>query len=131
MYQIIKQPFGFRIVFSGFIKEEEMQKWYAEAEQILQKQPKNFGVFVDMREMNALPKESVPVMETGQKLFREKGMTRSAVVLSNPIVALQFEQVAKISGIYEWERYIATTKNPDWENASMQWIEKGLDPDQN
>lgn len=56
-------------------------------------------------------------------------MQRSAVVLSNAILTLQFKRIAKETGIYEWERYIDASKNPNWEEIATDWLEKAIDPD--
>ncbi len=46
------------------------------------------------------------LMEEGQKEYKERGMTRSVVILDSAIMAMQFKRLAKDTGIYQWERYI-------------------------
>ncbi|MCK5077854.1 MAG: hypothetical protein KAR38_15835, partial [Calditrichia bacterium] len=84
---------------------------------------------IDMRSLKPLPKDSQETMESGQKLFKEKGMQRSAVIVNNALLALQFKRLAKESGIYEWERYLDASKLPDWENIATNWLKNGTDPD--
>jgi hypothetical protein len=58
-------------------------------------------------------------------------MTRSAVILSQGFLATQFKMIARDTGIYEWERYIDTSSNPNWENVAIDWVVNGKDPDLN
>ena len=41
-------------------------------------------------------------------------MVRSAVLVSNALVKLQLERIAKESGIHEWERYFSV-EEPDFQ----------------
>lgn len=68
-------------------------------------------------------------MEEGQKLFKQKGMTRSVVILNSPIVTVQFKRIAKETGIYNWERYLDASSTPDWEQKGRRWLTDGIDPD--
>ncbi len=129
MYTIERQPYGFRLVFGGFIKREEMSQWVKEAERHLATQTVPFGVLVDMRELKPLPPDSQSVMEGGQKLFKMKGMQRSAVALQNAVITLQFKRIAQESGIYAWERYLDASKTPNWQTKAIAWIVSGTDPD--
>lgn len=129
MYQIQKKDYGYLLTFGGLIKAPEMQQWLDEAKQVITSAPKEFGVFVDMRTLVPLPAESQPLMQEGQKLFKKKGMVRSAVILNSQITKLQFVRIAKETGIYEWERYIDASSDPAWEASGMAWINQAKDPD--
>jgi len=129
MYSIEKRCFGYRLMFGGFIKAEEMSRWVEESRAALEDAPPEFGVFVDMRSLKPLPVESRPVMEEGHKLYKGKGMVRSAVILNDLVTAMQFKRLAKESGIYAWERYIDAESNPEWEQVGLDWVLKGVDPD--
>ncbi len=76
-----------------------------------------------------MPPESQKHMEDGQKLYKEKGMSRSVVILANTTTKMQFKRIAQQTGIYQWERYIDETSNPNWEKAGVDWIQNGIDPD--
>lgn len=129
MYKIEKTNFGVKLTFEGFIRRDEMAKWVEESKQILRTVPSKFGVLVDMRNLKPLPQDAQNEMEKGQKLYKEKGMQRSAVVLANTLIALQFKRIAKETGIYEWERYIDASKVQNWEDIAIKWIVKAEDPD--
>jgi hypothetical protein len=56
-------------------------------------------------------------------------MRRSCVILESQVVAMQFKRIAKSSGIYNHERYLAADTTPDWEKKALGWIVNGIDPD--
>ena len=130
MYKIEKQAYGYKLTFSGAIKADEMQTWVKSAESALAGQAaRSFGVFVDMREMKPLESEAQAVMVKGQMLFKQKGMERSVVILSTPVIALQFRRLAKESGIYKWERYLDTQTTQNYQKVGEEWLVHGIDPD--
>lgn len=129
MYVIEQKPFGVKLTFSGFMQKEEMLNWYNESKQKLNSANTAFGVLVDMRKLSPLLPDAQAVMEMGQKFYKEKGMLRSAVILDNALTRMQFIRIAKQSGIYEWERYIDASADPNWESTALKWIENEQDPD--
>jgi len=129
MYSIEKKEWGYRLTFSDFIQAEEMQRWADESKQRLTSAPDNFGVFVDMIHLKPLPQDAQEILTEGQKLYKEKGMVRSVVIVNSTILKMQFQRLAKDSGIYEWERYIDASSVPNWEEAGIAWIKDGVDPD--
>jgi hypothetical protein len=129
MYKIEKKDYGYKLTFGDFIKEDEMKKWVEESKFALRTAPNSFGIFVDMRTLVPLPPEAQKQMQEGQKLYKEKGMNKSVVILSNAIIKMQFKRIGKETGIYQWERYIDVASNPNWEKAGIDWIQNGIDPD--
>lgn len=129
MYRIEKKPFGFKLTFGGYIQADEMERWAQESAQALKTQFGAFGVLVDMRTLKPLPADAQEVMVEGQKQYKGKGMTRSAVVLDSAITTSQFKRLGKESGIYAWERYINAAQVRDWEQVGEAWIARGVDPD--
>ena len=129
MYKIEKNNYGYKLIFGGFIKKDEMQNWVADSKKSLLNSPASFGVFIDMRDLKPLPEDSQQYMVEGQKLYKAKGMKRSVVILSNSIAKMQFQRLAKETGIYEWERYIDASSSSNWEQIGIDWISKQIDPD--
>ena len=129
LYKIELYPYGFRVTFVGFVQKEEMAAWVLESRTALAKAPKAFGVLVDMRSLKLLSDRSNALMQEGQRHYKAAGMQRSAVILESMLVTLQFKNIAKKTGIYQWERYISATTNPDWEKMALDWIVNGVDPD--
>jgi hypothetical protein len=106
-----------------------MQRWLQESFELLPEQPKPFAVFVDMRTLAPLDPEAQAVIRDGQRLYQQRGMTRSVVILSSPVITVQFKRIALQSGIHEWERYIDASTNPDWERLGLRWITDAINPD--
>jgi hypothetical protein len=129
MHKVEKTGYGFKLTFADFIKPEEMKVWLGDSQKALAGAPKEFGVFVDMRTLKPLTPDTQATMEEGQKLFKQKGMVRSVVILANSVLTMQFKRIAKETGIYQWERYIDANADPKWEQAGIDWLVKGTDPD--
>jgi len=129
MYQIEKTYFGLRLTFTDIISGEEMARWVEEFSAEVDKINGDFAVFVDMRTLEVLSKYAQDYMRKGQTAAREGGMLRSVVILSNPKIKMLFVNIAKKSGIYEWEKYIDVSTEPDWEEKGMQWILNAVDPE--
>lgn len=130
MYKIAKEKFGFRLTFGDTISLDEMKRWRNEARTILIGAPKTFGVLIDMRTLRpgGVQPDAQAVMVEGQGLFKAAGMERSCVVLESAAVTMQFERLAKQSGIYSFERYINAAAHPDWQAKALGWIEHKVDP---
>ena len=128
MYKIDNKSFGFAPTFNGEIPEEQMMAWVEDSKQALEKAGDSFGVFVDMRGLATLTPEAKATMEEGRKLYKMKDMVRSAVVVDSATLVLQFERIAKETGIYEWEKYFDASAGDDWEKAAVDWIENEVDP---
>lgn len=129
MYKIEKTDSGVKLTFEGFIKRDEMAKWVDESTQFTRSLPSKFGVMVDMRGLKALSPDTEMEMKKGQKLYKEKGMERSVVILANAVTAMQFKRIAQETGIYQWERYIDASKVTNWEDVSNKWLVNSEDPD--
>jgi hypothetical protein len=129
MFKTEKVDYGVKLTFGGFIKKEEMAQWVLEAEKIISLLPSKFGVFVDMRDLKPLPHDAELEMQKGQKLFKQKGMERSVVILSNAVTTMQFKRIAQETGIYQWERYIDASKTTNWEESGKKWLVSSIDPD--
>lgn len=129
MYKIEKTSFGFRITFSDFIQKIEMIKWLEESKKVLATTSNSFYVLIDMRQMKLIPTESQEFIQEGQRLYKEKGMVKSAVILTNSLLKMQFERIAKETKIYDYERYINAETDPNWEQTALDWLINGKDPD--
>ena len=104
MYKIDKKDYGYLLTFSGMVNLEEMSKWVEDSKKALTGAPSSFGVIIDMRDLKPIAEDVKKKMEEGQILYKEKGMARSAVILSSAVLTLQFKRIAQESGIYKPER---------------------------
>lgn len=106
-----------------------MKLWVDESRKALAAAPGKFGIFVDMRSLKPLTTDAQATMQEGQKLFKGKGMTRSVVIVDSAVTKMQFQRIAKETGIYEWERYIDASKTANWEDLGRKWLVNNIDPD--
>jgi hypothetical protein len=130
MYIIEKTDYGYHLTLGGSILGDEMSRWVEESQQVLASQRGKFSVFVDMRQLQPISADAQVQMQKGQRMYKQKGMERSVVVLSNPTLTRQFSRIARQTGILEWERYIDASLEPDWEQLGMAWILEGKEPGQ-
>jgi hypothetical protein len=129
LYKIEKREFGLWLTFGGVISGEEMARWLNDFSRELTSVSSSFCVFVDMRNVAPFGKKGQVHVQDGQKLAKRCGMVRSVVILDNPVTTMQFKHIAMDTGIYEWERYIDSSKDKNWEQIGMDWLEKSIDPD--
>ena len=82
-----------------------------------------------MRTIEPLTPRAQKEIELAQRKARESGMVRSVVILADYTVTCQFKRIALQSGIYDWERYIDESNEPNWEKVGLDWVINGVDPD--
>jgi len=129
MYKIERTDIGFKLTFGGKVTKADMQPWFEESKMALNMCRKPFGVIVDMRSLELLPPEVQAEIVKGQMLYRDSGLQRSAVILNDPILTIQFMRLAKKSGIYKYERFIDASSDPLWKQRAEAWVRSGIDPD--
>jgi hypothetical protein len=130
MYEIESTSFGYKLTFSGRMDKTELEEWRKESKETVQNTVGSFGVLVNMRDLGTLADDAQEVMVKTQHDYREWGMERSAVIVDSATTKLQFQRLAKESGIDEWERYIDTESFDDPEEAAMAWIQDGVEPEE-
>lgn len=128
MFKIEKKTYGLKMTFEGFVKPDEMQSWLDQFTSAMETTPRGFGILVDMRKLKPLPPESQSLMNIGQSYGRERGLTRSLVVVDSSITALQFKRIAKHTNVAEYERYLDSSSHPNWENIGINWIQNAQEP---
>ncbi len=129
MYKIEQKNYGYKLTFEGRIDNDEMSQWVEDSKSKLTSAPSKFSVMVDMRNLKPLLQEAQETMASGQKLYKQAGMERSAVVVNSAVLKMQFNRLAKESGIYQWERYIDASATADWESVATKWLTDAIDPD--
>ncbi len=128
MYTIEKTEYGYHLTFGGYIMQDEMREWVEESQQVLATQKGSFSVFVDLRTLEPISVDAQVQMQKGQRLYKQKGMVRSVVILDNLTLTRQFQRIARHTGIQARERYIDASAEPDWEKVGMDWILEGKEP---
>jgi hypothetical protein len=130
MYKIEKKDFGFQLTFADRVDVAEMTRWRTDAQAALTGAPPSFGVLIDMRTLKpgGIQPDAQKIMADGQGLFHQAGMQRSCVILQSATVTMQFERIARQSGIFAFKRYINAVEKPDWEPKAIAWIRNRIDP---
>lgn len=128
MYTFETTSFGYKFSFTGQVSKDEVVSWVEESKAALENAPESFGVLVDMQGLQPVEPEVKALMEEGQKLYKMKGLTRSAVAVDSATLAFQFKRLAKQTGIYEWERYVDASSVDDWEKVALAWINDEVEP---
>lgn len=130
MYNIEKRASGYILTFSGVIDATEMERWYQDSKKQLAGDTSGaFGVIIDMKTLQPLSKEAKAIMVNGQTLYKNKGMKRSAVILSSAEICKKFRNLAVQSGIYVTERYLDSSTGGEYTQKAIAWVRDGADPD--
>lgn len=127
MYKIEQKDYGIKLIFSGFIRKTEMESWSEEMIDLLTILPPKFGILVDMTGLKPLPVESQEALTKTQTIFKEK-VIRSATVTNIDFTDMQFKRLGQISGVNDTKKFLNSSKSPDWESLSLDWITNGTDP---
>ncbi len=128
MYKIKKHSWGLFLTFGGRMDSREWEKWLEDSQKVLNQVEGPFGVVVDMRTLEILNREAQDVIIRGQRIYKDKGMRRSAVVINAALTNMQFQRIARESGIHPEERYIDAWEVPNWRAVALNWVEKGVEP---
>jgi anti-anti-sigma regulatory factor len=127
MYENRQTEYGFKMNFSGFIDDQEMEEWADEVARAHPSTPAEWHCYVDMRDLETMS-------ETGQQRMAEiksechnEGLTRVAVLVESPTVRLQFEQMSDGTGGSERDRYLDAKTTDKPEQTAVQWVSDGID----
>ena len=123
MWTISDTDYGYKINFEGRLGAPGLKDWIEASKLRITKS--NFVVLIDLSKAGVLLQEEGKLMAEGQKLYWDRGMERSAVILDSAITKLQFKRIAAESGIISKERYFTTEENAQ----TMDWLLKEIDPD--
>lgn len=129
MGDLKNSEYGFLIKFRGIVDNSDVEKIFDDVMIELKEKKSNYGVIVDMREMITFPLSAQHIFKDMQSILRNMGMKRSIIVLNDTITAMQFRNIGKSNGSYEWERYLDSSRYRNWHEISMLWLTEGKDPD--
>jgi hypothetical protein len=130
MYKIERRPSGYILTFTGLIDSTEMQRWFNDSkDKLAVEASSSFGVIIDMKDLKPLAADARTIMVDGQKLYKTKGMKRSAVILNSAEICKQFKNLALQSGIYSTERYIDASQVKNPVDIAIDWVKDAVDPD--
>ncbi len=128
MYKIDKGSIGnltiYRLVLAGLMDLEEMDRWVSDSQKALSSAPSEFVVYVDMSSFEPPDDAARSSMHRGRDLYKNSGMLRSAVLLSDEETKAIYEQNAAGTDVVEWERYFSK-ENAAWSAAMESWLAEG------
>lgn len=127
MYEIDRTEYGVRVTISGQFDPEEADSFVDDMRSTARQLDDGFGVFADLRGMEAFPPEVGKKIAELMSFCQGQGMGRSVDVVESATTTLQMEQLVEQAGIDE--RVIDATGADDWESRALDWIERGVEPD--
>ena len=71
------------------------------------------------------------VEEKGKVLIPVLGVGRAQeimLIVEQAITKMQFQAIAKTTGIDQWERYLSSQETTNWEGVGVKWITEGAEP---
>ena len=130
IYTIERKPYGLRLAFDGMMGVEIAKNFAGEFMRIYAGIDGSICILIDLTKGKPMPPESQALVNDCYKAVLQKGLIRSANIIPSSLMKIQMVRLAKEHGTYDKARYIDSTVNPDWERIALDWIEKGIDPDQ-
>jgi hypothetical protein len=129
IYTVERKDYGIKLSFDGLLDEENAKLFINDFNKIIDSINGSVSILIDLRKGMPMPGKSQELVNEGYTKILQKGLTRSANIVSSSLMKMQMIRLAKEHGTYEKARYIDSTNNPDCENEALNWIEKGIDPD--
>lgn len=129
MYLINHTDYGLRLRLSGTMLVNEVKAFGRDLDRTFETIAKPFSVFVDMRDLLPIDEPAQQEIIAIQLKFLKAGAVKSVVVLNNPTTTYQFKRIALQSEVYDYERYIDASADPDWESNGLKWLVDDIDPD--
>ena len=130
MYSMERTTYGLFIEVRDTLSKEEAEQWVEDLKAATIDINGEFGAFADLRKVLLLSPESKDAVQAGEVHAREHGLVRSVIILSDEVTALQMKGLARLSGIYEWERYIDASSVENWKEVAVNWVVHAIDPDE-
>jgi hypothetical protein len=130
MYTMERTSYGLFIEVRDTLSKADAEQWVEDLKAAITDINGEFGAFADLRKVLLLSPESKDAVQAGEIHARKHGLVRSVIILSDEVTALQMKGIARLSGIYEWERYIDASAVENWEQIGLDWVIHGIDPDE-
>ena len=122
MPQIQQQPYGVKISLTGFLLQENLNRWLLTFENELEKLDESVGVFIDARDLKPIPEESREILARGKKLLQKKKIFRCVLVYNSDSAYLQMKAICNDTDSEVSDLYIDSRENPNWEKKGHLWL---------
>ena len=130
MYTMERTTYGLYIEVRDTLSKVDAEQWVEDLKAAITDINGEFSVFSDLRRVLLLSPESKDAVQTGEMYARKHGLVRSVIILNDEITVQQLRGIARLSGVYEWERYIDASAVGNWEQIGLDWVIHGIDPDE-
>jgi hypothetical protein len=120
--------FGIRIRTWDPLTYAEQEQWLQDLTALVPTLDPFYGQLVDLRDLRGICASDPALIEEGMNLVLACGLKRSAVIVSDPVTAMEVKRMAWETGVHEWERYLDASSEPDWERLALDWIDHAIDP---
>lgn len=121
--------FGLRSTVWDPLTVQEERSWLAGIKEQVPTLETFYGQLIDLRGRGVGGLSDPSIVVDAMHYVLAHGLLRSAVVVADPLIAMHVKRLSWDSGVYEWERYIDASVEPDWERLAVEWIDHGIDPD--
>ncbi len=130
MLKIIPRDWGIELVFEGALELPEAERYFADFRAtVLAYSGKSWGLLVDCRKLAPVSPEVAEILGKSQALVHEQGVRHVSVVFTSAITVTLAQRLAEQAGILSRERYIDAGSNRHWRQLALDWVQKGIDPD--
>ena len=129
MFSINHTDYGLRVRLSGTMSAREIDAFSDGMRDAISVWTNPFAVFVDMRDLEPLGVVAQQGIIDIHAMGLKAGAMRSVVILNNSTTMVQFKRIALQTNVYEFERYLDATAEPNWEEIGLKWLTEGIDPD--
>ena len=128
-YTIDETPYGLRVSFDGMMGEEDARRFRGDFLRTLEAVAGPISILIDLRKGQPISPRSQEIVADCYRAVTEKGLVRSANLVSSALMKLQMVRRAREMGTYDRARYVDASAGPRCEQIAVDWLEKGLDPD--
>ncbi len=131
MYKIEKKEYGLYVVMGGLLTVLEVKRYVEEKEAILSKFDGPYSMMVDIRTVVAPHDEMFHFLKKSQEKMKSDNLQRMSIIVDSPVVYGIAKQLGFESGIHSCTRVINSLNIANWEEISLDWVIRGIEPDLN
>lgn len=103
----IKGKSVYKLHLEGVVDVKEMKELLKKVEQQLRAPAADFRVYSDLKGFKPAMPEVQEVMKTIQKMFKERGMKKVALLVDNAVTKMQLSRLHGESGVKGTDRFFA------------------------
>lgn len=123
-----RTSYGYRIAFSESLLPHDAQQRLSELRyHIAADRTASFSVLIDVRGASGCPTWTSALITDALVWLQAHGMRRSAVLFDQAPIFLHLRSAAQTACVYPSQRYFNVSHTPGWEQASLQWLEDGVE----